>query len=244
MKRTETHEADATRWSAPSARELFLRTNAAQTHFAGGLFGFLLFLWMVPRVAATHGGVHALAVSAFIGFGVLVLLVSGVYHFLSDGLRIGPRLEFVLERLDHSAIYLFIAGTYSPVLLHAVQEPWRTRLMVLVWGVAALGMLYTNIKHRLPQWAQRRAVYVGVFIAMGWIVVIRLGEVFSTLQAGHLALLIGGGIAYVGGAVIYTRKRPDPFPGLFGFHEIWHLFVLLGAGLHFELVRQLYGVVL
>lgn len=172
---------------------------------------------------------------SILAFGVTAIIVFGVstvYHFLHDGFQINSRLETILENLDHVSIYLFIAGSYTPFLLEAVSEPWSTILIWVVWVTALLGILYTYTKTWLPLWAQHRFVYTGLFVLMGWLLLVRISEVVKLLPAPSLAFLTFGALAYTVGAVIYATKKPNFKNHYFGFHELWHLLVLLGFSFH------------
>lgn len=171
---------------------------------------------------------------------ILVFGVSTVYHFISDGYVITPKLELMLEDLDHFAIFLFIAGTYTPVLLNVIAPPWREYLLAAIWIVGLSGIVYTRYKPRLPRWAQHRFVYTSIFLLMGWTLLVRIGEAWAAMSPQTTLLLLAGGIAYSIGAVVYATKWPNPIRNVFGFHEIWHCFVLLGYGCHYFMVLSFY----
>ena len=216
----------------------FKRTVSAQIHLAAliaSLVGLGVFI-ALPQVS----GASLVACSIFVLTGALTMFVSTTYHFMSDGFEINDHLMQALENLDHFCIYIFIAGSYTPFLLAVVQSPWREWLMISVWVTALVGILYTQFKPKLPKWAQSRIVYTGVFILMGWTLVVRIEEVWTTLNGVDFMLLVGGGLAYSLGAVVYVFKRPNPFPGVFGFHEIWHVAVALGFAIHYWMIYNLF----
>lgn len=222
-----------------SRARFWTSTVAAQVH----LFGVVSFLLggviLVPLAWARSVGDFVSALS-FIMTGLLVFTVSTTYHFLHDGFETSERLAALLEDLDHYSIYLFIAGTYSPFLWNAIEPPWRGYLLTLVWMLALLGVLYTGLKPRLPKLLQHRMVYTGLFVMMGWVIVGRGAELVATLSTERWIWLLGGGAAYSIGAVIYAIKRPILIPGFFAYHELWHLLVLIGAGLHYGLILSYY----
>jgi hemolysin III len=191
-------------------------------------------------LALARGPVHFWACLAFLVTGFLVFFASAVYHFLSDGYESSPRLELLLDNLDHSAIYLFIAGTYTPFILNAAAPPWRLPLIIAVWCIAFFGIAYTLVKPRLPQLLQSRAVYTSLFVLMGCFMAVRLNDVVTHLHRSQIYLLIAGGLAYILGAVGYATKRPRLLVGFFGFHELWHVMVLLGATLHYLMIFSIY----
>jgi hemolysin III len=212
---------------------LFLsRTVSAQIH---GL-GFVLMIagaFVLLPLANRAGSAHLWACVSFVISGAIVFLVSSVYHFLNDGCVLSRRLTNLFEYIDHFGIYLFIAGTYSPILMSTVTKPWLSVLLIAIWIIALLGIIYTGVKQKLPRILQSRAVYTSLFVIMGWTLIVRGGEVLTHISRLELALLISGAIAYMVGALIYATRRPRlVLPG-FGYHELWHVMVLVGASLHF-----------
>ena len=156
--------------------------------------------------------------------------VSAAYHRgqWSAGAR---RL---LKHLDHSMIFVFIAGTYTPVTLLALRPAWGITLLVLAWSGAALGVLVTVL--RLERW---NALGFAMYLALGWLAIVATPQLVHSLSNPELALLVVGGILYTAGAVVLARKRPDPHPAVFGYHEVWHTFVVGANACHFALVALL-----
>ena len=141
-----------------------------------------------------------------------------------------------LRRFDHISIYLFIAGTYTPVCL-AMGGAWGVSILSIVWGLALVGILLKVFAPFTPRW-----VTVTLYIGLGWIAAIAVKPLLENFSTGGLALLIGGGSAYTLGEVGYATKKPDLLPEYVGFHGIWHVMVMLGAGLHFAFIgTQLAG---
>jgi len=216
-----------------------LRTVAAQIHALGFLLTLAAMVLLLPA-AAPAGADHFWACLIFLVTGTLVFLTSSAYHFLHDGFQISAHLEDLLEDIDHSCIYLFIAGTYTPVLLNAVLPPARGFLLVSVWAIAILGIAYTRLRPHLFRSLQGRAVYTGLFVVMGLLFVVRAGEISARLTGLQLGCLIGGCLAYLLGAIGYATRRPALFAGVFGYHELWHVMVLTGATCHFALIYSFY----
>ncbi len=216
----------------------FKRTIAAQIHFIAfiGAFVGLVVFCLSPSIQ----GLHLVACVTFAALAAFLMAVSAVYHFASDGLEISEELEQSLEDLDHSAIYLFIAATYTPFLLNAISSSWKYPLLIFVWILALAGVLYIKYRPLLPAWTRSRFVYTGLYLMMGWIMLIRISEILQNLSAVKLALLGLGATAYSVGALIYAFKRPNFFPGYFGFHELWHIAVVFGIAFHFALVLSFY----
>jgi len=148
---------------------------------------------------------------------VLLYLASTLYHAFRR-----PGLKLFFRRLDHVAIYLLIAGTYTPFTLVTLRGGWGWTLFGLIWVFALAGIVTTLLFPNRPRWST-----AAIYVAMGWVAVIALGPLVAALPAGGLALVVAGGLAYTGGVAFYVRER-FPFS-----HAVWHLFVLGGSIAHF-----------
>jgi hemolysin III len=192
------------------------------------LVGLALALLAVPSLlfhAYARRDVAMLVTGSAYGLSLIALYsASSAYHLLVADERATRRLRL----LDHTAIYLLIAGTCTPFFDRAFVGTTRLAMLSGVWALALVGIALKLAWRSAP-----RALYTGIYVAMGWLVVIRWSAVVERLPSSAVALLVAGGVAYTVGAVVYAAKRPDPYPKVFGFHEIWHLFVLAGSGLHF-----------
>lgn len=149
--------------------------------------------------------------------------VSALYH---RG-RWSPHALSVMKRLDHSTIFLAIAGAYTPIaatVLHGWQQP---AVLSAAWGGAAFGVLLEWLPFHTP-----RALFTAVYVVVGWAAALALPMLYDGLGATGFGLVLGGGVAYTAGAVAYALKRPDPWPSVFGFHEVFHLCTIIGAGCH------------
>ena len=168
--------------------------------------------------------------SELVAFGIygatLILLygASTLYHTLP----LPERPLRALRTLDHIAIYFLIAGTYTPVALITLKGRLGWTLLTAVWLIALAGIPFKLFYLHAPVWLS-----TGTYLAMGYLALVAVVPIAHAVSSGGLAWLIAGGLAYTIGAVIYARQRPDPFPGRFGHHEIWHLLVLAGSGCHF-----------
>jgi len=164
---------------------------------------------------------------AFIVYGlslVLLYLASSLYHLLPVS---GKTLR-VLRQLDHVAIFLLIAGTYTPLCLIPLRGPWGWSLFAAVWTLALAGMFQAIFAVDAPRW-----VVASLYLGLGWLVVVAIWPLVTLVSPeGVFWFFLGGGF-YTIGAVIYALKRPDPVPEVFGFHEIFHIFVMLGSVAHF-----------
>jgi hemolysin III len=158
---------------------------------------------------------------------VLMFSASAIYHLT----RAGPRATLFLRKLDHSAIYLLIAGTYTPICLYYFTGFWRFGILAVIWSLGLIGITVKLFVISAPRW-----LTASVYLLMGWLSIAAIGEILSTMPPGALAWLLAGGLFFTGGAVVYVLKKPDLFPGVFGFHEIWHIFVILGAFSHFAIM--------
>ncbi len=158
---------------------------------------------------------------------VLMFSSSAIYHLT----QAGPRINLFLRKLDHSAIYLLIAGTYTPICLHYFTGFWRGGFLAIIWSLGLIGITVKLFVINAPRW-----ITAAVYLVMGWLSIAGVGEILLKMPPGAIAWLLAGGLFFTGGAVIYTLRKPNPFPGVFGFHEIWHIFVILGAFSHFALM--------
>jgi hemolysin III len=222
-----------------SKRAFLKRTVAAQTHGVTALIALVGLCFLAP-VAHKLGALHFWGTVVFGVTAILVFTISATYHFLHDGYQISAQLADRLEMLDQFSIYLFIAGTYTPFLINVIASPWKEILMFMVWSMALFGIFYTAFRHRLPKWAQSRAVYTAVFVLMGWTLIVRAGEVFNNLSGMAMLFFMGGIMAYSIGAVVYATQKPKLFEGFFGFHELWHVFVTLGFAFHYAMIGYFY----
>lgn len=210
---------------------IFKDPVSSWTHFVGfwlALIGAAALVW---RVAGDAPKTMGMAIYA--GTLVMLFLASSLYHWFDIG-EAGNRW---LKRLDHSAIFFLIAGTYVPVLLLLLDGGWRVAMLGLVLGLAGAGALFKIFWIDCPTW-----IGLTLYFGLSSVVVIPAHKILPQLSGASLACLIGGGIAYTIGAVIYAKNWPDPWPGRFGHHEIWHLFVLAGAGAHYAFTCTLAGM--
>lgn len=156
-------------------------------------------------------------------FGVSMLLLfsaSSAYHLIERG-------RTLLQRIDHSMIFVLIAGTYTPFCLVLLGDGWGIPSLSLMWGLAAAGVALKAVKPTPPRWLNL-ALYMG----MGWIGMIAIAPFTATASASVLALMLAGGFLYTVGGVVHALRRPDPFPRVFGYHELFHLLSAI-AGLTF-----------
>ncbi|GJM39871.1 MAG: hemolysin [Ardenticatenaceae bacterium] len=166
---------------------------------------------------------------------IIVYGLSMTGMFLSSSLLHGvkprPRLHRFLNRLDHMAIFLVIAGTYTPIVFTFFPQVWRGPVLAVVWGTAVLGMGYKLFSRKIHGFLN-----ASIYLIVSWggvLPLILAGKAAQWLPPGGLPLLLLGGLVYSVGFVVYYRQWPDPWPNVFGHHEIWHLFVLGGSLCHY-----------
>ena len=148
---------------------------------------------------------------------------SGLYHRW----RWDPRWRPLLRRIDHSTIFIFIAASYTPIALLVLEGPLRVVVLIGVWAGAVAGVAFSVAWIGAP-----RSLTAGTYLALGWFAVITIPQLVDRLPVVPLALLAAGGVLYTVGALVYAPKRPDPWPRTFGFHEVFHAFVVLAAACH------------
>lgn len=201
---------------------IFKDPVSASTHFLGFLVAVLAAGALV--LVAAPDGPKAAAMGIYGATLVALFGASSAYHFFDLGAR-GNRW---LRRLDHAAIFLLIAGSYVPPLFHLLDGAWRIACLAAVGGLAVAGAALKLAWIDCPEW-----LGLGLYLALGWLVVIPAPWILPKLPAESLAWLVGGGAAYTLGAAVYARGWPNPWPRWFGHHEIWHCFVLAGAAAHY-----------
>ena len=201
------------------------------THLAAAA---LALIGLAPLLYLTrHDPPRLLAMLIYGSSLVLLLSSSAAYHLINAG----PRGSLWLRKLDHTAIYLLIAGTYTPVCLHFLSGAWRTALLAVVWSIALVGIAVKLFVINAPRW-----VTAGIYLVMGWLAIVAIREIVGVMPPAALAWLIAGGAFFSVGAVGYILKKPDFFPGVFGFHEVWHIFVILGCLSHYILILRYVGM--
>jgi hemolysin III len=188
--------------------------------FASLLPGLLLVLSAPTHRAAAVAGLYAASLAALLG-------TSALYHCV----HWSPRARFWMARLDLAMIFVLIAGTYTPIAVLALQPPLSTIAVTGMWLLAAAGSILKIF------WVDAtKAASSCLYVAVGSIAVLFMPQVTSSLGAAATSLLVIGGLLYIAGAVVYGLQRPDPFPEVFGYHEIFHGFVVAGAAVHFAVV--------
>ncbi|WP_400190050.1 hemolysin III family protein [uncultured Microbacterium sp.] len=176
----------------------------------------------IVLIALAQGAPAKWASAVFMVSSLLLFGNSALYHRVDWS----PRVKVVLKRIDHANILLLIAGTYTPIATLALPPEKGVLLLCLVWGGAVLGILFRVFWIHAPRW-----LYVALYLLLGWAAVMYLGDLLQASVA-MMVLVVVGGLLYTGGAIVYALKRPNPWPGHFGFHEIFHVCTVLAFLCH------------
>jgi len=208
-------------WPAPEPERPILR---GVLHLGAAVVApfALAALVLVADSPAAYAGAAIFAASV-----VLLYATSAAYH-------VAPwpsRVRRVMMRIDHSMIFILIAGTYTPFCLVTLDLSWGLPVLAAVWSLAAAGVLVKSMFPDAP-----RVLGVALYLALGWSGVVAASQVITGLPARGLILLVAGGMLYSLGSVVYAMRRPDPFPRTFGYHEVFHALVVGGTAIHFTVI--------
>ncbi|WP_243337392.1 PAQR family membrane homeostasis protein TrhA [Anaeromyxobacter soli] len=214
---------DTASHDAPRAAEKPLLRGVSHEIAAFVALAAWIALALVSPSARARAAANVYGASLFTLFAV-----SALYHRPTWP----PRARRWMRRLDHSAIFLLIAGTYTPFCL-VLGGARGEALLVIAWGGAALGILQSILWVRAP-----KPLIAVIYVLLGWVILPVMPALVARLGPGAIALLGAGGIAYSLGAVVYATRRPDPFPRVFGYHEIFHALVVVAAGLHLAVTAR------
>lgn len=194
------------------------------SHLFGAALSVAALSVLVTYAAIDATAWHVVSFSIYGSSMILLYSASSAYHLI----RLDEKGTRALKRLDHVMIFMMIAGTYTPFCLVPLRGAWGWSIFGVVWGLAFLGIFFKLFWITAPRWLS-----TVIYMIMGWICVIAIYPIVKSIPIGGVIWLASGGILYSIGAVVYVRKKPDPWPGVFGFHEIWHIFVLAGSFCHF-----------
>ncbi|HKZ44519.1 MAG TPA: hemolysin III family protein [Anaerolineales bacterium] len=197
------------------------------SHLTGAISAFIAGILLL--FAAWSGTSRVISMMVYLTSLVSMFTASAVYHLAN----VKPRIQVILRKLDHAAIFLLIAGTYTPICVNAFTGFWKWGFLSIIWGIALLGIVIKVIYINAPRW-----LGTSLYLLMGWASIIAFRQLGS-LPMNSLIWLIIGGVIYSLGAVVYATRIFNFVPGKFGFHEIWHLFVIGGAVAHFISITSL-----
>lgn len=203
--------------------------------FNGASHFFGLVLACAGTWALLQGSEGAWRLTAFAVYGASLILLYGI-SFLYHSLAVTGRSLRTLRTLDHIAIYFLIAGTYTPVAMITLHNRLGWILLAAVWSVALAGIPFKLFFLDAPVWLSTSS-----YLGMGYLALVAIGPLSQVVAPSGVMWLVAGGVAYTIGAAIYSWERPDPFPGRFGHHEIWHLLVLAGSACHFAFMAYHVG---
>jgi hemolysin III len=195
------------------------------THWGGailaviGLVALLIVGWSTPA--------KIISLAVYGASLIFLFSASATYHMV----RVKDKALEIFRKVDHSAIYVLIAGTYTPFCVNTLTGAWKWTMLGIIWGLAIVGIVVKIFYIRAPRWLN-----AGIYIVMGWLSIIPMGQMFAHLPTWAVTWLIIGGVTYTLGAVVYMTKIFNFKPGVFGFHEVWHIFVLLAAAFHYVAV--------
>ncbi len=194
------------------------------THCIGAALAVIGLVLLIYKSCNPVKPWHLVTFSVF-GTGLILLYTtSTLYHWLpfsEKGIR-------RMRRLDHIMIFVLIAATYTPVCLIPLRGAWGWSLFGSIWGLATLGIFMKFFWFQAPRWFSTM-----IYILMGWMVIVGIWPLIKAIHTGGFLWILIGGLFYTLGAIIYALKKPDPWPNIFGFHEIFHIFVMLGSFSHF-----------
>jgi len=199
--------------------------TSAFTHLGGAVFGIVGTILLLSNLKNSN---NTMTVIAFLIFGLSMILLysaSTIYHFIDKS---KGKAKLIMRKLDHIMIFVLIAGTYTPICLLVLNNNAGYRLLALVWTITLIGVFIKIFWIKSPNWVSSL-----LYIAMGWLAVLVLSPLATNMPAGGMFWLVLGGIFYTVGGTIYGIKKPNINNTYFGFHELFHLFVLAGTFCHF-----------
>ncbi|MDP1546153.1 MAG: hemolysin III family protein [Anaerolineales bacterium] len=195
------------------------------THWGGAILALIGLIALLIVGWDTPAKIISLAV-----YGVSLIFLfsaSATYHMV----RVKDKALEIFRKIDHAAIFVLIAGTYTPFCVNAFTGFWKWGMLTFIWSLAIIGIIVKIFYIRAPRWLN-----AGIYVIMGWSSVAAAGQMLASLPTWVFAWLIAGGVIYTLGAVVYATKIFNFKPGVFGFHEVWHIFVLLAAAAHYVAV--------
>jgi hemolysin III len=203
-----------------------LRGVAHRYAFRAALPPGLMLVWWAPSGPAT------LASAVYCGSLLGLLGTSALYH----GIKWAPRTRYWVARIDLAMIFVLIAGSYTPIAMLRLEPQLGSVVLSAVWGAALCGAILKTLWVAPPKWAS-----AAVYVVVGSVSLLFLPQVVDAIGGPATALMLLGGAFYIAGAIIYGLQRPDPYPEVFGYHEMFHAFVIAGAAVHF-LVMAIYVI--
>lgn len=208
-------------------KKIFREPASGFSHLLGALLSVAALIALL-HVSITNKNVWEIV--SFSIFGVSMILLysaSATYHLVNSS----EKVILILQKIDHSMIFVLIAGTYTPICLTLLRGPTGFTLLTVIWSCAFAGIIMKIFFFNIPRW-----LYTSVYIVMGWIAVFIILPLYRAAGLPAISWLMAGGLLYTAGGVIYAIKRPNIIPSWLGFHEIFHIFVILGSASHFIMI--------
>lgn len=197
---------------------------ASYSHFFGVILSLLGILLLLQRASSNSDILLAVIYTLS---NVILFGCSGFYHALKQE----ENEISVWRKLDHIAIFIMIAGTYTPICFIYLEGFWKWGIIIVQWSLVICGLVLKLMIMNTP-----RYITTGIYLLQGWMAILPLYQLFKSMSALSLVLMAVGGILYTIGAIIYNKKKPNPLPGKFGFHEIFHVLILMGATTHYLVI--------
>jgi hemolysin III len=205
--------------------KIFREPINSLTHWSGAVFALA---GLIALLIVGWGAPAKVISLAIYGVSLIFLFsASATYHMV----RVKDKALEIFRKVDHAAIYVLIAGTYTPFCVNAFEGFWKWGMLSIIWSLAVIGIIVKVFYIRAPRWLN-----AGIYLVMGWLCIAAIGQMLAVLPTWVLGWLITGGVIYTLGAIVYITKILNFKPGVFGFHEMWHIFVMLAAAAHFVAV--------
>ena len=205
--------------------------GSALTHFIAMILAIIAAIPLLSKAGHDSGHMHISALAIFILSMIGLYAASTIYHTLD----ISPKINKLLRKIDHMMIFILIAGTYTPVCMIVLGDKTGWTMLTLVWGIAIVGILINALWITCPKWFSSL-----IYIAMGWVCILAITKILSSMPRAGFMWLLAGGIIYTVGGIIYAMKLPffNSRHRYFGSHEIFHLFVMGGSLCHYVMMYR------
>lgn len=199
------------------------------THLGAAILSVIGTVFLIVYGVSIGTLLHIIGYSIFGASLILLYTASSLYHLLP----VPPKVVAILRKIDHMMIYVLIAGTYTPICLTALKGKLGLGLLITIWSLALLGIVLKLVWFDAPRW-----LYTAFYVIMGWLVVFAIFPMAKVIPLAGIGLLFAGGISYTLGAIIYGTKWPGRNAKIFGFHEIFHIFIIIGSLFHYFFILK------
>lgn len=218
IQQPDLHQENNTKRFRISQKEMF----SCMSHLFGAI---LAILGMIILIIKAKGNTANILIAIIYSLSTFFLFISStIYHARKKE----ENEESIWRKLDHIAIFIMIAGSYTPICFLFLDGAWRWSIMILQWTLVISGIILKLIVLNTPRW-----VTITIYLVQGWVAIIPIYQLTKVMPLVSIILLFAGGLSYTIGAIIYKLKKPNPYPGKFGFHDIFHIWILIGAFLHY-----------